>query len=366
MSFPTVALLLEEGIAKNWHRGAQVALSYAGKVFHLEKGTGQESDPITERHLLLWLSSTKPIIAVAIAMLVERNAVKLEDPVAKLIPEFAQNGKAHITLRHILTHTGGFRGADLGKIPTDWEECVARVCAAPLEPRWVVGEKAGYHSVGSWVALGEIIRRADGRMVSDFVTEEIFTPLEMKDCWLGIPEHEQHRLGNRISPIYDFDNGETKDRERWNLPEMIALPHPAANGRGPASQLLHFYLTLLHGGVWEGRRILKESTVREWTSPQRRGMFDHTFRSEVDWGYGFRVNTALCGKETPYGFGVAASERAFGHAGAQSSVSFADPAYDLAAVILTNGRPSEPIHQRRMWDLTKALYGDLGIEKKLE
>ena len=336
-----------------------MAVSVGDNRIQFEKGTGRESDPLSWRHVLLWLSSTKPLIATAIAMLVERKALKLKDTVASIVPEFAQNGKEPITLRHILTHTGGFRGADLGKVPLDWEECVARVCSARQEPRWVPGEKAGYHSLGSWVMLGEIIRRTDGRMPADFLLEEIFTPLEMKDCWLGIPEHEQRRLGSRISPIHDMD--EEKGRAFWNTPEAIALPHPAANGRGPASQLLNFYLMLLSGGTWEGRRLLRENTVHEWTSVQRQGMFDHTFRTEIDWGYGFRVNTAQCGKETPYGFGVLASERAFGHAGAQSSIAFADPAHDLAAVILTNGRPNEKIHQHRMWDLLKALYHDLRL-----
>lgn len=311
-------------------------------------------------HLLLWLSGTKPIVSIAIALLVERKALSLDDPVKKFVPAFAQHGKEAVTVRQILTHTGGFRGADLGKIQTDWEGAVAAVCASRIEPRWTPGEKAGYHSLGSWMMLGEIIRLTDGRMPDAFVQEEIFLPLEMNDCWLGIPGREQERLGRRIAPIYDLGGEDENKRGFWNQPDAIALPHPAANGRGPAVQLLQFYRMLLEHGSLNGRRLLKESTVHEWTRPQRVGMFDHTFRTEIDWGFGFRVNSAQTGKPTAYGFGAHASARAFGHAGAQSSSALADPEKNLALVILTNGRPGETAHQERIWNVQSAAYEDLG------
>ena len=59
--------------------------------------------------IMLWLSSTKPIAAIAIAQLWEQEKLN-DDPVAKFIPEFGVNGKEPITIRQILTHTGGFRG----------------------------------------------------------------------------------------------------------------------------------------------------------------------------------------------------------------------------------------------------------------
>jgi len=72
--------------------------------------------------------------------------VDLEAPVAVYVPEFEVGGKEAITLRQVLTHTGGFRSrVDLEWPVLSWEESVDRVCAAPLERNWVPGKKAGYH-----------------------------------------------------------------------------------------------------------------------------------------------------------------------------------------------------------------------------
>jgi CubicO group peptidase (beta-lactamase class C family) len=102
--------------------------------------------------------------------------------------------------------------------------------------------------------------------------------------------------------------------------------------------------------------------VREMVSRQRRGMMDQTFRQVMDWGLGVIINSAHLTpiERLPYNFGSSASADAFGHGGAQSSISFADPARELAVVILFNGMPGEPKHHARMRVVLEALWADLG------
>lgn len=69
---------------------------------------------MTRDTLMLWLSSTKPVAAVALAQLCERGLLELDDPIARHVPEFGERGKHGITLRHALTHTGGFRLLNFG------------------------------------------------------------------------------------------------------------------------------------------------------------------------------------------------------------------------------------------------------------
>ena len=78
---------------------------------------------------MLWLSSTKPTTAVALAQLWEQGLLDLDDPVARHIPEFAAQGKEGITLRHLLTHTAGLRMLDVGWPGDPWDEIIARICA---------------------------------------------------------------------------------------------------------------------------------------------------------------------------------------------------------------------------------------------
>jgi CubicO group peptidase (beta-lactamase class C family) len=133
---------------------------------------------------------------------------------------------------------------------------------------------------------------------------------------------------------------------------------PGGSGRGPTRELGRFYEMLLAGG----KNIVLPQSVREMTSRHRVGMYDHTFRHVIDWGLGFIVNSARYGKETvPYGFGDHASEETFGHGGAQSSASFADPAHGLVVAIVWNGTPGEAKHQLRARATLTALYEDLGL-----
>ena len=89
---------------------------------------------MTTEHLMHWFSAGKPFAAVTLGQLWERGLCGLDDPVAQHLPEFAQHGKEAITLRHVLTHTGGFRSrVDLDWSAAPWEENIARVCAAKGE-----------------------------------------------------------------------------------------------------------------------------------------------------------------------------------------------------------------------------------------
>ena len=71
---------------------------------------------MTTEHLMHWFSAGKPFAAVTLGQLWERGLCGLDDPVAQHLPEFAQHGKEAITLRHVLTHTGGFRS----RVDLDW------------------------------------------------------------------------------------------------------------------------------------------------------------------------------------------------------------------------------------------------------
>ena len=156
--------LLEEGLAAGLHVGYQLYVELGGRCVADEAGgEARPGLPMRSDTIMLWLSSGKPVTAVAIARQAERNALDLHRPVADYLPAFAAGGKAAITPFHLLTHTSGFRAADTGWPDASWEDIIERICRTRLEPRWVVGEKAGYHPGTSWFILAELVRRSDGR-----------------------------------------------------------------------------------------------------------------------------------------------------------------------------------------------------------
>jgi len=334
-----------------------------GNQIIADAGWGETVDgvPVTADSVMLWLSSTKPIGAAAILQLRERGLVDLDDPVARHIPEFVQQGKCCVTIRHLLTHTGGFRYVDIGWPEATWEEIIARIGWARLERDWVPGERAGYHPFTSWYILGEIIRRVDSRPYQQYVREAIFEPLAMNDSWIGMPPEVFRAYGNRRGTLWHMDKS-PPELHRYSSERGATECVPGGNGHGPMRELARFYHMLSRGGTFEGARILSSESVQLMTSRQRTEMFDETFRHKMDWGLGLIIDSKHYGVAgVPYGYGRYASPNTFGHGGAQSSVGFCDPDHGLVVAIVFNGLPGEAKHNARIRAVLTALYEDLRL-----
>ncbi|MES2310068.1 MAG: serine hydrolase domain-containing protein, partial [Verrucomicrobiota bacterium] len=340
------------------HRGAQLALSLHGKnLKSIVIGESSPGHPMSRETLNLWLSTTKPISAVLLAQLKEKGELSWNDLVARFIPEFAQKGKEPITLWNLLTHTGGFRGADAMWNPEPWDLIIERICNTPLEPRWVVGEKAGYHISGSWFILGEIIQRITQKPFQDHVREALFVPLGMENCWIGMPESRYHQYTSRLGTIEVTEKQPTVPHPHFNTQDAWLFCRPASNGRGPMEELLHFYEMLDQKGTLHGKTVLQPESVLDLTHRHRIGMFDHSFRQNIDWGLGFIHDSKENeGGHLVYGFGPHATRETFGHSGSQSSSAFLDRTHGLAVAWFCNGMPGELLHQKRAKDLNACLY----------
>src|SRR5581483_10297350 len=349
------------GIDEGLHLGAQICVVLAGtKVLDEAVGQACFGAAMTPDSINWWLSAVKPVTAVAIAMLWQRGKLELDDRVSSFIPEFARGGKESITLRHLLTHTGGFRAVSSNSSPEPWDQIIDAICAARIEPGWVPGRKAGYHIASSWFILAEIVRRLDGRMIDQFVRQEIFLPLEMSDCWIGIPPDKFREYGNRIASTYSTEKHPPDKSHAPLTPEFASLVRPAANGRGPMNQLVRFYEMLRNHGA----RILSPQTVEAMTARHRVGMLDHTFKHVIDFGLGFLINSSMYGPDTvPYGYGRFAAPRTFGHSGNQTSCAFCDPENALCVAWVCNGTPGEARHQARQRAINEAIYEDLSLNQ---
>ena len=357
--------MLAQGIADGLQIGAQLYVSQRGQIL-TDTAIGQASPGVmlTSDHLTLWLSAGTPLTAVAIAQQMEAGRLELDDSVAKHIPEFAQQGKSGITIRHLLMHTAGLRTARFNFPDDDWSTILRAICDARPEPRWLPGEKAGYHPHTSWYLLAEIIRRLTGERFSVAVRQHVMLPAEIEDSWIGMPSMMFYKYGDRIAQMPDTMVDETKrnDRPYHTMPWCVNC-RPGGNAYGPARELGRLYEIFLNQGkTAKGCALLQPDTVKLFTSRHRQGMMDHTFKQTVDWGLGFTLNSYQYGREAvPYQFGPHAGEDTFGHGGSQSSIGFADPKHGLTVVVICLGRPGEAAHQQRMNALLRTLYWELGL-----
>ena len=364
---PRTVEVIKQGIVGGLHIGAQVYVSIDGEpVADFGIGEARRGLAMTNQTIMLWLSAVKPVGAVALAHLWEQGKLDLDDRVCQYIPEFGTKGKDVVTLRHILTHTAGFRFPEVESRSAGWDAIISLLCEAEIDPDWPPGRKAGYNPAATWHLLGEVVRRLDGRTFEAFVRETIFEPLGLDDCWIGLTTEHQAAYGERLGAMHARAEGSLQ-LIPWTYDEAGDPPRPGGSGYGPIRGLGRFYEMLLARGQQnkqqrDAARLLAPQTVESLTARHRTGLFDHTFEHVVDYGLGFVIDSKMYGVNTvPYGYGPHCSPRTFGHGGSQCSIGFCDPEHCLVVAWVCNGRCGEGRHQRRNRAINTAIYEDLGL-----
>lgn len=351
-----VVEVLEKGIAEGEHIGAQLYLSQHGRpVADVAIGEARDGVAMSTDTLMVWFSMTKAVTSVAVARLWERGLIDIDDPAARYVPEFGTNGKDAVTIRHLLTHTAGIPLADDILSGAPWRESrednLQRIYAARLD--YPPGTRAGYHPASGMTLLGELVGRVSGKPFEQYVRDDIFLPLGMTDCWVGMPEREYDTYGDRIGVMHNCDDMEPTPLPRIDSAEATAIPMPGGNGRGPMHQFARFYEMLLGNGQRDGVRVLSPVAVAAISARHRTEMLDEIFGIVLDWGLGFAIDTFAMGRHC--------SRRAFGHGGHQSSIGFCDPVHGVVLTVVCNGMPGRDRHSARLDAVSTAAYVDLGI-----
>jgi CubicO group peptidase (beta-lactamase class C family) len=350
---------LESGRESGWHHGAQAYVSLRGEVL-LDAAIGESAPGRALRpdDVMLWYSSGKPWTTVAVLQLWEQGLIGLDDLVADYVDGWG-SGKERATLRHVLTHTGGFPMASDPTYDADvsFADALAVVAATPAA--WEPGTKAGYHPASGWRVLGAVVERVDGRPIDQYVREEIAAPLALDDCFMGIPLDVQREYGERVAPVHwtghrypSFTDG-VLEMVPWRIDEVhnepwhVAKVEPGGGMRGPASQLGRFYESLLGYGP----PLLDARTIETMRAVHRWGLRDATFGTLTPWGLGVAVD-----------FSGGTGWRVFGHGGMASSRALADPELGLVMVVVTNGLANYFDSEQRMLEATDAVYSAFGPE----
>lgn len=313
----------------------------------------------TDSLFMLW-SAGKPLAALSVHLLAERGLLSLDAPVSTYWPEYAQNGKAAVTVRHVLQHRSGAPLATrsvLGDalIMTDWDRSVRRAAAARLT--WPIGEVPAYHILSYGFVLGELVRRVSGVPVARFARTELLDPLGLGGIHLEPPDRGLG-LGLGFGLGHGHDPGPDRDRARRlplvaparDYPARLKKFHfdrraavraviPAANVSATAHDLALFYEMLLRGGELDGTRVLAEQTVAEARRPSTRdGETDRLLQLPVRWSQGFQLGGATNSNpdRAARPMGLRSSRETFGHNGSNYCIGWADPTRDVAFAYLTN------------------------------
>lgn len=332
---------------------AQIALARNGQVaVSASFGTAQPES------LTCIFSATKGITSAAAWLLFQEGKLGEDEKVAEIIPEFASNGKADITVQQLFTHTAGFPHAPFR--PLQWNskaETLQRFSQWRLsfEP----GTQFEYHPTSTMWVIAEIIERRSGSSYRDFVRERVIEPLGLGNLFVGLPEAENARalpVEHSGEPLTEADYKrmgmpvppDTEVTEAallaFNTPEVRAVGVPGGGGYANAYDMALFYQALLHGGrddvtLWSADTLADVRRVRSGD------LTDPMFRKPANRGLGIIIS----GDESRSfrGFGKTNSPQAFGHNGAGGQLCWADPATGLSLAYLTPGHDRDAIRQGR-------------------
>ncbi len=344
-----VEALFRDQISRGVHPGAGLAVYRRGKlVLDLQGGVAdaRSGNPVTAETMFVLYSCTKPLTASCLHLLWERGQVAWDDRVADYWPGFGRNGKDAVTVRQVLTHTAGFPDTPPELSWDRWQDWDFVVeTMESLTPLYQPGKIIAYHPRNFGWIIGELVRRIDGRPISQFLREEITEPLGMTDTYLGLPVSLEHRV-SRVHATDDCDRPSMPST--YNKPGVHQAVQPAGGGIAAPRDLARFFAMMAAGGSLDGARILGSDTVTEVTGLQVEGM-DHTGGLHVQRSLGLSLADRRMGARDKLTAG------SFGHAGAGTSIGWADPDLGLAVAYVTNGFRAENSNTERLSTISQAV-----------
>lgn len=316
------------------------------------RGNGPDDDrdtektPATPDTPFCIFSATKGTTAALIHLLDERGLLHIGDPIAEYLPRFAENGKAGITIGHVLSHRAGIPNApkealDLA-IVENWEEQREFMYAA--KPLTRPGKRQAYHAVSGGNVLGEVVREITGKNIREVLAEEILDPLDFRWMNYGVAAEDLDAVALNyptgppmLPPLSGFATralGVHPDEatRMSNDPRFYAGVLPAANGVATANELGRFYEMLRCGGELDGVRVMEERTISRARIPQSHLEVDLSLGLPIAFSYGFMLGGRVLSLYGPN------TTQAFGHLGWINIIGWADPERRLSASLITTGK----------------------------
>jgi CubicO group peptidase (beta-lactamase class C family) len=340
-------------------------------------------------------STTKGVAATLLHILADRGLLDYDDKVATYWPEFAQAGKASITVRHVLAHQSGLyhirRMIDRADRMLDWGFMIHAIeRTAPIHPP---GTRTGYHGLTFGFLVGEILQRVTGKSFSDLVQQELVIPLQLDGMYVGAPDAALARaarlmwmpqavdglkllspdagpvgkavlggsvviewLLRRVGLQVDLESVLDALAPRgigafdFGAERTLRVAIPAANGLFTARSLAKMYAALAGGGQIDGVRLMSSRTLARATQVQNPTPDRVVIPFDLRWRLGYH------GISTTRG----APRSAFGHFGFGGSGGWADPRRQLAVALVVNGGMGTPFGDWRIARISGAALASAG------
>jgi CubicO group peptidase (beta-lactamase class C family) len=302
--------------------GAVYAVGDADAV--LEQGAvgtlAWDGEPVGPDSLWDLASVTKPIVALALMVFLERGEVCLDDPVARFLPAYARTDKAELTLQQLLTHTSGIPGQQpLYQSARSADDLRAAVRNLPL--KFKPGTDVEYSSQG-FMIVGDIIEAVGGGRLDAVLQKTVLEPLGMRETVFRPAAAEVYRIAATEDCPWRgrIVRGEVHDENAVVLGGIAGH----AGLFAPVGDLIRLCRAMLRLGETGRGRFLHPDTVRLMTR-------NWTAHLPLARGLGWQARDAVGSPA-----GDLFSAHSYGHTGFTGTSVWIDPERGRYAVLLTN------------------------------
>lgn len=344
--------------------GTQVYVSQYGEpVLETVAGARAQGCAMSVNSRIVWLCCSKPVLLIALFQALADAGLSENEPVASIMPEFANAGKGAVALSHLLTHTVPYRSLGMtwtndevvaqnerAVMAHSWDTAIKVICEMPLMAK--PGELITYTKAANWMVLAEVLQRLTGRPHEESVAQRVLAPLGMDHT--GIYATEQSLAELEYAPLQHVDDlddeGEPRIEEIETRPLVFAR-WPGLGCRGPARDMAR---PVECAAGWSHPEILDGAWRTKLLTPCRTDLSDPTlYGAEMLWSLGLCVD--------PVRFGLPLSARVAGQTGEQSSLVCADLDSGITVSFLCSGLVPDAADLRRKRALIRAIYADLGL-----
>jgi CubicO group peptidase (beta-lactamase class C family) len=356
--------LIDRRIESRDIAGAVTLVARKGKIVHFDAQGLMDIEtnkPMTKDAIFRIASMTKPVVGVAIMMMIEEGKIRLGDRVSRYIPEFKDlkvavpqgpvggrgappprfytvPAEREITIRDLLTHTSGLVSgtistAEAGKVqrkPGDsLADYIPQLAQVPLEfqpgTRWAYSPGAGFDT------LGRIVEIASGQKIDQFLRQRIFEPLGMKDTTFNLSDGQR----TRAATLYQ-KNGSALQKAADQRVAQTSYFSGSGGLSSTAEDYAKFAQMLVNGGQLNGKRLLSPRSIELMGSPFASDTLPGRQRGEA-WGLSVRVITDNTARN------IMLSNGSFGWQGAFGTHFWVDPKEKLVGLLMVQTSNQEMI-----------------------
>lgn len=308
--------------------------------------------------------------------------LEYDKPIATYWPEFAQNGKEQMTLRHVLSHQSGMFDVrniiESAREMLDWSHMLNVIAAT--KPRFLAGEGNAYQALTFGWLVGGVLEKATGQSLDQLMQKYLVEPLQLDGAYFGTPASELDRVARLIiqskpekpaatqvekpkkpqarksslsEKMITWTGQDPQDFQDAMIPkgmkhfsffsdEGLQAVIPAANGTFTANSLAKIYAMLANHGEWDGQQLIRPEIFKELSTIQSYAR-DRVMPIPMNWRLGYHRIITM-GKRAKNGFG---------HIGYNGSGAWCDPERDLSFAYTHNFQIGSITGDYRLWGLTQ-------------